>query len=98
MTECEPVGPMLDPPHLGERIHERMEATGWTVTETAVRLNCERGTLSGLLNGKSGVSANRALVDIGWGTAGHGMRMQASYERAQARRKRATEAQPAESA
>ena len=39
---------------------------------------------------KAGVSANMALAleDIGWGTAEHWMRMQPSYELAQARRDR----------
>ncbi len=85
------VGPMLNPPHLGELIRESMNDAGWNVTETATRLGCERGTLSRLLNGKSGVSANMALAleEIGWGTANHWMRMQASYELAQARRNRA---------
>ena len=85
------VGPMLNPPHLGELIRESMDELGWNVTETAARLACERGTLSRLLNGKAGVSANMALAleDIGWGTADHWMRMQASYELAQARRDRA---------
>ena len=85
------VGPMLNPPHLGEPVRESMEEAGWNVTETAERLGCERGTLSRLLNGKAGVSANMALAleDIGWGTADHWMRMQASYELAQARRERA---------
>ena len=32
-----------------------------------------------------------ALEEIGWGTADHWMRMQASYELAQARRDRAAE-------
>ena len=84
------VGPMLDPPHLGELIRESMDEMGWDVTETAVRLDCERGTLSRLLNGKSGVSANMSpsLEDVGWGTADHWMRMQASYELAQAGRTR----------
>ena len=84
------VGPMLNPPHLGELIRESMDDVGWNVTETASRLGCERGTLSRLLNGKAGVSANMALAleDIGWGTADHWMRMQASYELAQARRGR----------
>ena len=84
------VGPMLNPPHLGELIRENMEEVGWSVTETAARLGCERGTLSRLLNGKAGVSANMALAleDIGWGTADHWMRMQASYDLAQARRAR----------
>ena len=85
------VGPMLNPPHLGELIRESMDDVGWNVTETAARFGCERGTLSRLLNGKAGVSANMALTleDIGWGTADHWMRMQASYDLAQARRSRA---------
>ena len=87
----ERVGPMLNPPHLGELIREGLEETGWNVTETAARLNCDRGTLSRVLNGKAGLSATMALAleDIGWGTAEHWMRMQASYELAQVRRKRA---------
>ena len=79
---------MLNPPHLGELIRESMDEVGWNVTETAARLGCERGTLSRLLNGKAGVSANMALAveAIGWGTADHWMRMQASYEFAEVRR------------
>ena len=93
MSESERVSPMLNPPHLGELIRESMEEVGWSVTETSARLGCERGTLSRLLNGKAGVSANMALAleGIGWGTADHWMRMQASYELAQARRERAGE-------
>ena len=90
-TSTDRVGPMLNPPHLGELIRESMEEVGWNVTETAARLHCERGTLSRLLNGKAGMSANMALAleDIGWGTADHWMRMQASFELAQIRRARA---------
>ena len=86
------VGPMQNPPHLGELIRESMDDAGWNVTETAARLGCERGTLSRLLNGKAGVSANMALAleDVGWGTAEHWMRMQSSYELAQARLGKAT--------
>ena len=81
---------MSNPPHLGELVRESMEEVGWNVTRTADRLRCERSTLSRLLNGKAGLSANMALAleDIGWGTADHWMRMQASYELAQARRQR----------
>ena len=84
------VGPMQNPPHLGKLIRESMDEVGWNVTETAAHLGFERGTLSRLLNGKAGVSANMALAleGIGWGTAEHWMRMQASYEIAQARRER----------
>ena len=86
------VGAMLNPPHLGELIRESMDEVGWNVTETATHLGCERGTLSRLLNGKTGVSAKMALAleDIGWGTADHWMRMQAGYALARARRDRAS--------
>ena len=89
-TASERVGPMLNPPHLGELIRESMAELGWNVTETAAYLGCARGTLSRLLNGKAGVSANMslALEEIGMGNADHWMRMQASYELAQARRGR----------
>ena len=82
------VGPMLNPPHLGELIRESMDEMGWNVTTTAAQPGCERGTLSRVLNGKAGVSASMALAleDIGWGTAEHWMRMQANHELAQARR------------
>ena len=83
------VDPILNPPHLGELIRESMDKVGWKVTETAARLSCERGTLSRLLNGKAGVSPIMALENTGWGTAEHWIRMQASYELAQARRERA---------
>ncbi len=73
-----------------------MDEVGWNVTETAVRLGCERGTLSRLLNGTAGVSADMALAlkAICWGTAEHWMRMQASYDLAQARRTRAAAGRP----
>ena len=50
-------GPMRNPPHLGELIHESMDDAGWNVTGSAALLGCERGTLSRLLNGKAGMSA-----------------------------------------
>ena len=82
-TANDRVGPMQNPPHLGELIRESMDEVGWNVTETAVHLGCERGTLSRLLNGTARVSANMALAleDIGWGTAEHWMRMQARFSR-----------------
>ena len=94
-TNDERAGPMLNPPHLSELIRESMEEAGWTVSETAARLSCERGTLSRVLNGRAGVSANMALAleSIGWGTADHWMRMQAAWELAQARRRRTTRGQ-----
>ena len=84
------VGPMSNPPHLGELVRESMDELGWSVTETAARLQCDRGTLSRVLNGRAGVSANMALglEALGWGTAEHWVRMQGSYDLAHARRAR----------
>lgn len=77
---------------MGELIRENMNEVDRHVTETALRLGCERGTPSRLLNGKAGLSANMtlALENIGWGTADHWMRMQANYELSQVRRDQAT--------
>ena len=53
---------MMNPPHLDDLIRESMDEVGRNVIETAVRLGCQRGTLSRLLNGKAGVSANVAFA------------------------------------
>ena len=82
------VRPMLNSSHLGELIRENINELDWSVTETALRLGYERGTLSRLLNGKVEISAKMviALENIGWGKADQWMRLQACYELAQARR------------
>ena len=49
----ERVGPMLDPPHMGELIRASMDALGWNVSKTAKHLGCDRGTLSRVLNGRT---------------------------------------------
>ena len=36
-TGSERVGPMLNPPHLGELVGESMDEVGWNVTEAAAR-------------------------------------------------------------
>ena len=82
---------MYDPPHPGESIRERVEAEGWTVSGTAELLNMSRVALSRVLNGHAGVSAALALAleRIGCDTAEHWMRMQASCDLAQERRRQA---------
>lgn len=79
--------PMLNPAHPGEIVRECMEAKGWTVTECAAELGVSRITLSRLLNGRAGVSTGMALAleRIGWSNADHWVRMQGSYDLAQAR-------------
>ena len=90
------VGPVLNPPHLDEPVRESMDEVSSRVTETSARLGCERGTLSRLLNSKEVVSAYMALAleDIGWGTADHWMRMQASADLPRARLDRASSERP----
>ena len=90
---------MAKPRHPGEAVREIMERSGWTVTETASRLGCGSGTLSRLLNGRTGVSANMALAleAIGWETAGHWLHMQASHDLPRTQRKRSEPEAPAPS-
>ena len=53
---------MYNPPHPGEIIREFcLEALELTVTEAARALGVTRKTLSGLLNGRSGISPEMAL-------------------------------------
>lgn len=78
---------MRNPAHPGELIRESMEAKGWTVTECSRHLGGARNTLSRLLNGRASVSSRMALAleRIGWSDAEHWVRMQGSYDLAQAR-------------
>ena len=79
--------PMLNPAHPGEIVRECMQAEGWTVAECAANLGVSRIRLSRLLNGRAGVSIAMALAleRIGWSNADHWVRMQGSYDLAQAR-------------
>ena len=76
---------MRNPSHPGELIRESIQAKGWTVAQCAERLGVTRNTLSRLLNGHAGVSPTMALERIGWSDAEHWVRMQGSFELAQAR-------------
>lgn len=82
---------MYDPAHPGELIRESLRDVGWTVTECAERIGVARNTLSRLLNGRIGVSAEMALAleRIGWSNAEHWLRLQANFDLAQARQKQA---------
>ena len=80
---------MRNPPHPGESVRRCMEEVGWTVTRCAAQPGVARHTLSRLLNGHAGVSAEMALglERIGWSNAEFWMRLQANYDLAQARLK-----------
>ena len=78
---------MYDPAHPGESLRDAVEATGWTVTETAAQLGCTRQTFSRLLNGRTGISPAMALAleRIGWSNAAFWVQRQAHYDLAQER-------------
>ena len=77
---------MHNPPHPGEVIREWL--AGITVTEAAGRLDIARVSLSRLLNGVSGVSADmdvRLSKALGT-TSGYWLGLQADYDLWRARR------------
>ena len=66
----ERVGPMLNPPHLGELIRESMDEEGWNVTVTAAPARVRAWhAVAGAERGRRAWSANMALAleDLGWG-------------------------------
>ena len=80
--------PLHNPLHHGKPIRECLEVKGWTVSECASR----RRTLSRLLDGRAGF-CRQALApeEFGWSDARYWVRMQASYDLARERCKRAVE-------
>ena len=80
---------MHNPPHPGEVLRDGVfTGTGISVTDFAARLGISRVTLSRLLNGKAGVSADMALrlaAALG-GTAQSWLHMQANYDLWQAQK------------
>jgi addiction module HigA family antidote len=81
---------MHNPAHPGEIIREDcIKALGLSVTEAAKGLGVSRQSLSELLNGRAGVSAEMAirLEKAGWSTADNWLRIQAQYDLWQARQR-----------
>jgi addiction module HigA family antidote len=82
--------PMKNPPHPGDFIRtEIIEAAGLTVTAAARSLRVSRPALSSLLNGKADLSGDMALrIEKAFGVKMDTlMRMQASYDIAQTRKR-----------
>ena len=82
--------PMKNPPHPGRGIKLTcLEPLGLSVTDAARMLGVARHTLSRLLNGHAGISAEMAirLEKAGWSNAEFWMRLQAAYDLAQARKR-----------
>jgi len=81
---------MYDPPHPGEIIREDcLKALDLTVTEAAEGLGVTRKTLSSILNGHSGITAEMALrVSKAFGsTPQNWLQMQLAYDLWQAKRR-----------
>jgi addiction module HigA family antidote len=82
--------PMKNPPHPGGFIRtETIGPAGLTVTAAALALRVSRPTLSSLLNSKAGLSGDMALrIEKAFGVRMDTlMRMQASYDIAQTRKR-----------
>lgn len=80
--------PMKNPPHPGRSLKTAcLDPLNLTVTEAARALGVARHTLSRVLNGHAGISAEMAirLEKAGWSNADHWMRLQTAYDLAQAR-------------
>ncbi|MCY4009962.1 MAG: HigA family addiction module antitoxin [Anaerolineaceae bacterium] len=80
---------MKNPPHPGPGLKEDcLDPLGLSVTEAAQILGVARHTLSRLLNGHAAISPEMAirLEKAGWSTAEFWLRLQTSYNLAQARR------------
>ena len=74
---------MFEPPHPGEIVREDcLKPLGLTVTEAAKGLGVSRQSLSELLNGRNGISADMALrlEKAGWSTAESWLRNQMTYD------------------
>lgn len=77
---------MKKPPHPGRQIKTALQAVEMNVTEGAAHLGVSRNTLSRVINGLAGISPEMAirLAKAFGGTAEIWVRMQASYDLAQA--------------
>jgi addiction module HigA family antidote len=82
--------PMKNPPHRGDFVRtEIIKPAGLTVTAAAIALQVSRPALSSLLNGKADLSGDMALrIEKAFGVKMDTlMRMQASYDIAQSRKR-----------
>ena len=82
--------PMKNPPHPGLVVgHDCLAPLGLSVTEAARRLGVSRKQLSGLVNGRAGVSPEMAIrLDKAFGGGAETWhRLQAAWDMARARKR-----------
>ena len=80
---------MKNPPHPGHSIKDAcLNPLSLSVTDGARVLGVARHTLSRVINGQAGISAEMAirLEKAGWSNADHWLRLQLAFDLAQARR------------
>ncbi|MYZ50041.1 HigA family addiction module antitoxin [Propylenella binzhouense] len=79
---------MKNPSHPGEILRDALDELGVSVTDAARHLAVNRVTLSRILNGKAGISADLAvrLEEAGISTARLWLAVQANWDLAEARR------------
>lgn len=82
---------MRNPPHPGVGIRLLVEDAGLTVTAAARKLGVTRQALNNLVCQRAGISPEMAirLEKVFGGTADHWLRVQASYDLTQARKREA---------
>lgn len=76
-------------PHPGEIVkHDCLDELGLSVTDAANVLGVTRNTLSRIINGRAGISAEMAirLEKAGWLNAEMWLRLQTAYDLAEARK------------
>lgn len=81
---------MFDPPHPGQAIrYDCIEPLGLTITDAAAALGVTRQALNNVVNGKAAISPEMAIrLDKAFGGgADVWLKMQASYDLAQARKR-----------
>lgn len=83
--------PMYDPPHPGLGLKDDLEALNLTTAEAAVAIGVTRQQLHRVVTAQSAISAEMAvrLEAVIGGTADHWLRLQAAYDLAQVRQKKA---------
>ena len=90
-TTTDPKMRMHNPPHPGEVLRELcLKPLGLSVTQAAQALGVSRKTLSSILNGRAGISAEMAIrLSIAFNTTAESwLRQQMQYDLAQAETKR----------
>lgn len=88
---------MRNHPHPGELLREDvLEPLGLSISEAAQRLGMARGSLSRVVNGRTGISSDLAvrLERAGVSTARFWMTLQANYELEQATKRKQPHIEP----